>query len=78
MYIVTEAVANELRSIRNRKGKSIEEVASIIGIHPNTLGKYEKHTNMIPLDILEKLLEYYEIDELIFFKIIREYNHIDI
>ena len=75
MHIDSKLVAEELRSIRAKKKKTIEEVSNSIGIHFNTLSKYEKDASTMPLDTFEKLLNYYGIDEIIFFKIIREYNH---
>jgi transcriptional regulator with XRE-family HTH domain len=68
-------VAQELKSLRSKCNKSLEEVSNSIGIHLNTLSKYEKNASDMNLGLLEKLLEYYEVDELIFFKVIREYNH---
>lgn len=75
MYIDGKLVAEELKSIRTRKGLSIKQVSEDIGIHFNSLSKYEKNADDMQLNILEKLLAYYNIDELIFFKVIREYNH---
>ncbi len=74
MYLDTKLIAEELRSLRTKKNQTIEEASRNIGIHPNTLSKYEKDASDMQLGILEKVLEYYGIDELIFFKIIREYN----
>lgn len=75
MNIDGKLVAQELKSLRTRKNKTIEEVSNSIGIHYNTLSKYEKDSTDLTLGILGKILKYYGIDELIFFKIIREYNH---
>lgn len=74
MYLDTKLIAEELKSLRTKKNQTIEEASRNIGIHPNTLSKYEKDASDMQLGILEKVLEYYGIDELIFFKIIREYN----
>lgn len=78
MNINSVLVARELKSIRSRKDKTIEEVCNDIGIHANTLSKYEKDASDMKLGMLEKILEYYQIDELIFFKTIREYNHLKV
>lgn len=75
MNIDGKLVAQELKSLRSRKNKTIEEVSNSIGIHYNTLSKYEKDSTDLTLGILGEILKYYGIDELIFFKIIREYNH---
>ena len=75
MYINSATIGSELSGIRNKKGISLNEMARNIGIHPNTLAKYEKDASDMQLATLEKILKYFEIDELIFFKVIREYVH---
>lgn len=75
MYLDCEQIGKELKSLRSKTNKTIEEVSTDIGIHYNTLSKYEKDASDMNLSLLEKILNYYGIDELIFFKVIREYNH---
>ena len=75
MYIDGKLVGEEIKSLRTKKGLTIEKVSSDLGIHFNTLSKYEKDASDMQLSMLEKILDYYSIDELIFFKVIREYNH---
>ena len=75
MHIDSILIAQELKSLRNKKNKSLNEVSNDLGIHSNTLSKYEKDASDMNLGMLEKILDYYKVDELIFFKIIREYNH---
>lgn len=75
MNIDCSLVGQELKSLRSKSNKSIEEVSNAIGVHFNTLSKYEKNASDMNLSLLEKLLDYYKVDELIFFKVIREYNH---
>ena len=75
MYMDSILIAQELKSLRNKKNKSLNEVSNDLGIHFNTLSKYEKDASDMNLGMLEKILDYYKVDELIFFKIIREYNH---
>lgn len=77
MYLNGKLIGAELKSIRSKSNRSIEEVSSDLGIHFNTLSKYEKDASDMQLAMLEKILTYYNIDELIFFKVIREYNHIN-
>lgn len=77
MYLNGKLIGAELKSIRSKLNRSIEEVSSDLGIHFNTLSKYEKDASDMQLSMLEKVLTYYNIDELIFFKVIREYNHIE-
>lgn len=75
MYLDSKAVAQELKFLRERKNKTVEEVSNDLGIHTNTLYKYEKDAADLKLEFLKKILNYYGIDELVFFKLIREYNH---
>lgn len=76
MYLNGKLIGEELKSFRIKKGLSIEQESNDLNIHPNTLSKYEKDASDMQLEMLEKILSYFGIDELIFFKIIREYNHI--
>lgn len=75
MYLNSTLIGQELKSLRTKRNKTIEEVSNDLDIHYNTLSKYEKDASDMQLGLLEKILEYYEVDELIFFKVIREYNH---
>lgn len=75
MNIDSLLVAEELKSLRIKRGKTIEEVSNNLGVHFNTLSKYEKDSADMKLGLLIKLLNYYDVDEIIFFKVIREYNH---
>ena len=74
MYLKGKLVGEELKSLRTRKSMSIEQVSSALDIHFNTLSKYEKDASDMQLGMLEKILNYYGVDELIFFNVIREYN----
>ena len=68
-------LGKELKLLRTRQNKTLEQASNDLDIHFNTLSKYEKDASDMHLSMLEKVLTYYNIDELIFFKIIREYNH---
>lgn len=70
-------IGEELRALRNKKNKTAEEVSNDMNIHQNTLYKYEKDAEDLPLGLFQKLLDYYNTNELIFFKVIREYNHLE-
>lgn len=49
-----------LEAARKNAGySSRQEVAEIVGIHPQTLGKYEKDSSSIPMDLLTKLSNLY-------------------
>ncbi|WP_181880098.1 helix-turn-helix domain-containing protein [Enterococcus mundtii] len=50
-----------LRSARVNAGLTIKEAAKIIGIHHETLSKYEKDSSDIPMSLLNKLSNLYQI-----------------
>lgn len=75
MKIDGKIVGSELRSLRMKKRLSAEEVCDNVGIHINSLYKYEKDASLLKLETLEKMLDYYGTDVFIFFKMISEYNH---
>lgn len=77
MFLNGKLIGSELKSIRSKLNRSIEDVSLELGIHFNTLSKYEKDASDMQLSMLEKILTLYKVDELIFFKVIREYNHIN-
>lgn len=52
-----------LRGLRANFGLSSKDVAKEIGIHQQTLLKYEQDSSRIPMDLLEKLSNYYQIDK---------------
>ena len=60
--------STELRKLRAEKNVSLEEATNQIGIDINTLGRYEKNKCSIKLDILSRILDYYDIGFDIFFK----------
>lgn len=73
MYI--KDTGNELASLRKKKGITLEELSDIVGIHKNTLSRYERDAQSMPLKTFEKILSIYGINEFIFFKRICDYNH---
>lgn len=73
MYIDGKEVAKELKALRARSGYSGEEVASKIGIHANSLYKYEKDASRLSMDIFEKLLRVYNVDEVMFFSNVHKF-----
>lgn len=75
MKIDGKVVANELKSLRAKKRLSAEEVCKNVGINSNSLYKYENDATVIKLDTLIKMLDYYDTDIYIFFKMISEYIH---
>ena len=56
-----------LRALRTNYSLTAKEVAGEIGIHHQTLLKYEHDSTRIPVNLLRKLSDFYEVDpDLIF------------
>lgn len=73
--MISQDVGKELKAIRIRKGLTLQDVENAVNIHKNTISFYENHSEKIKLNVLEKLLNYYDISMYIFFKNICEYIH---
>ena len=56
-------IANELRALRAKKNKSIVELADDLGLTKDTISRYENEKTSINIDVLEKILDYYDLDE---------------
>ncbi|MGG5339985.1 hypothetical protein IGJ48_002693 [Enterococcus pernyi] len=54
-------ISISLRSARVNAGLTIKEAAKIIGIHHETLSKYEKDSSNIPMSLLNKLSNLYQM-----------------
>ncbi|OQO76091.1 transcriptional regulator [Enterococcus villorum] len=54
-------ISISLRSARVNAGLTIKAAAKIIGIHHETLSKYEKDSSDIPMSLLNKLSNLYQI-----------------
>lgn len=50
-----------LRAIRTNYSLSAKEVADKIGIHQQTLLKYEHDSSKIPVDLLNRLADFYNV-----------------
>ena len=50
-----------LRALRVNYNLSAQDVSDAMGIHPQTLLKYENDSSRIPLDLLQKLSDYYNV-----------------
>lgn len=68
-------VSNELRAIRSRLDLTIEEVANKTKINKDTISRYENNKSALNLDIIEKLLKFYNVDFNIFFTTIYANTH---
>jgi transcriptional regulator with XRE-family HTH domain len=54
MKIDGKIVGSELRSLRMKKRLSAEDVCDNVGIHVNSLYKYEKDASLLKFETLEK------------------------
>lgn len=75
MKSTRELISDELRSIRAGKKISIEKVAEESKVNKDTISRYENNLVSMQIDILEKLLKFYEVDFDIFFTNIYAKKH---
>lgn len=75
MKIDGKLISKELKSLRIKNGYTIEDICNNIGLNTSTAYKYERNADNMQLKILTKYLDFYKIDEVIFFKMIGAYNH---
>ncbi|MBF0709761.1 MULTISPECIES: helix-turn-helix domain-containing protein [unclassified Gemella] len=63
-----------LEAARVNAGYTMREVATITGVHHQTVSKYEKDSSKIPFDLMNSLCELYKIskDEIFFGKVVRK------
>lgn len=65
--MITEMIGRELKGLRAKNNYNLQEVADNVGVHRETLRKYEKNTNKMPIYLLVKLLKFYKVEPHIFF-----------
>lgn len=70
-----EAIGKELKIIRIKKNLKLVDVANDLAFNQETLRRYEKNASGLSVERLEELLNYYKINELIFFSNVCEYMH---
>ena len=75
MENIKEFTASKLRQFRAIKNVSLYEVSEKTGLDKNTISRYESGKYNMQLDILEKLLDYYDIPYTIFFNQDYANNH---
>lgn len=56
-----------LKSLRSENGLKIEDVEEISTINKGTISRYENNPKVITFDILEKILNVYDVTLTIFF-----------
>ena len=70
-----EAIGKELKIIRIRKNLDISDVANKLNCHVETIKRWEKSSKGLSLEKLEELLDFYNIDKVIFFNEVCEDMH---
>ncbi len=55
-------LGNTIRSLRIREKLNIEELAKIINVSRSSMGAYEIGTRIPPIDTLEKIADYFNVD----------------
>lgn len=68
-------IGNELKSLRARKGLTLDEVSKETNISKQVLSQYENNKVNISINRLEELVIFYGLDLYVFFKNICEYVH---
>lgn len=62
-----EAIGKELKVCRIRNELTLKEVAKNMELSIETLRRYERDSNGLSIEKLERLLSYYNVDKQIFF-----------
>lgn len=70
MNEINKNISAKLRGLRAEKGFSLEEMAEKLGIHRETLRKYENDPFVIEIGLLLKMLNIYDMDTTYFFELI--------
>lgn len=63
-----QSIGKELKIIRMRNNLKLEDVANYFNFNQETLRRYEKNACGLSVERLEELLNYYNVDKLIFFQ----------
>ena len=72
---MNEAIGRELKLTRIGANLKLKKVADDFEINPETLRRYEKNSNGLSVEKLEKFLFYYGVNRLIFFTNVCAYMH---
>lgn len=75
MKTTRELIAEELRSLRAKRKYSVEFVANNSNVSDDTIRRYENNLVSMQIDILEKLLNFYDEDFSIFFERVYANKH---
>ncbi|EPS4400353.1 helix-turn-helix transcriptional regulator [Listeria monocytogenes] len=52
-----------LKAARTNIGYTVNEAAQLVGVHSQTLSKFEKDSSNIPLSLLNNLAKLYQVSE---------------
>jgi len=70
MEEINKIISTKLKGLRAEKGYSLEEMAEKIGVHRETLRKYENNPSSIEIGTLLEMLDIYDMDTTYFFELI--------
>lgn len=68
MEEINKNISAKLKGLRAEKGYSLEEMAEKIGVHRETLRKYEINPSCIEIGTLLKMLNIYDVETTYFFE----------
>lgn len=68
MEEINKNISAKLKGLRAEKGYSLEEMAEKIGVHRETLRKYETNPSCIEIGTLLKMLNIYDVETIYFFE----------
>lgn len=55
-------IGSKIKELRLQKNKALHEMADELGIDPSILEEYEKGTRKIPLEFMQRLADYFNVD----------------
>lgn len=70
MEEINKIISAKLKGLRAEKGFSLEGMAEKIGVHRETLRKYENNPSTIEIGMLLKMLNIYDVETTYFFELI--------
>ena len=68
MEEINKNISAKIKGLRAEKGYSLEEMAEKIGVHRETLRKYEINPSCIEIGTLLKMLNIYDVETTYFFE----------
>ena len=65
---INELISKKLKGLRAENSYSLDDVANRIGLHRETVRRYENNPYIMSIDILLKILELYQVNVNVFFE----------